>query len=232
MTAGAAPISEGDSVGLACLSLRNEARSLVAEYKNANQARRQQILTRLQQIGRQWNAASCGARYGDVTGSGPTPKPEPCLNILTCRTEPRLPGRVDPGPPRRQADLPTPSAVVNVVEAVQRQASQYVRLDIEVTNWKAYHETLFWSGRQYPACGEAGNRFRTRVDILTADRCPSDLASEDLLHRDRAIPSRVRRRLLGHPGWGGPEGRGHGHPVHQRPRRNHGLESVAPPPDE
>lgn len=76
------------------------------------------------------------------------------------------PGKVDPGPPRRQADLPTSSTAVTRLEAVGTRSGQYVRLDIEVTNWKAYHETLFVSGRQYPACGEAGNKFRTWVDIL------------------------------------------------------------------
>ena len=76
------------------------------------------------------------------------------------------PGKVDPVPAAPQADLPTPSTAITRVEATGTGSGQYVRLDIEVTNWQAYHETLFVSGRQYSACGEAGNKFRTWVDIL------------------------------------------------------------------
>lgn len=88
--ADAAPITEADSVGLACRSLRSEANALVDEYAGASEARRAQILARLDQIGRQWNAATCRARYGDVTETAPAPDPEPCVNILTC-SPPDLP---------------------------------------------------------------------------------------------------------------------------------------------
>ena len=120
-----------------------------------------------------------------------------CLTIVTCGPGTLPPGKVDPGPPCREADLPTPSAVVTRLGAVGTRSGQVLRLDIEVTNWKAYHETLFVSGRQYPACDAVGNRFRTWVDILddTDGRGPLPV----LRHRlsawsARSVPLRLRRR--------------------------------------
>lgn len=58
-----------DSLSAGCGILQDEADRLRAEYANQNtsNARREEILTRLRQIGRDWNNIGCRAVFGDIS---------------------------------------------------------------------------------------------------------------------------------------------------------------------
>ena len=113
-----------------------------------------------------------------------------------------------PGPPRRQADLPTPSVAARLVKPYFIGSGAYAP-QVEVTNWKSYHETLFDSDRRYEGCLDNPNtRFRTWVDILDGDTgrlhfrycgmgTPIGLSKLTLFpHKGHPIPRRVAVRLI------------------------------------
>ena len=149
--------------------------------------------------------ANAAGRDGSAA---PAPRTEPCLNIVTCGTGTRPPGKVDPGPPRRQADLPTPSVAARLVRPYFMGSGAYAA-QVEVTNWKSYHETLFDPDRRYEGCLDNPNtRFRTWVDILDGATgrlhfryCgmngPIGLSKLTLFpHKGHPIPRRVAVRLI------------------------------------
>jgi hypothetical protein len=59
-------IEGGDTHAIGCRGIRNDVESLVGEYKNASESRREEILTEIDRLGRQWDSAGCRARYGDM----------------------------------------------------------------------------------------------------------------------------------------------------------------------
>jgi hypothetical protein len=56
-----------DSFSAGCLSLQTESDGLVAEYKNASEARREEILAKLRNIGQTWIDIGCKAVFGDIS---------------------------------------------------------------------------------------------------------------------------------------------------------------------
>ncbi len=148
--------------------------------------------------------ANAASRDGSTA---PAPRTEPCLNIIICGSG-GLPGKVDPGPPRRQADLPTPSITAHLVSPYFTTNGAY-RPQIEVTNWEAYHETLFAWDREYPGCSDSPHMtFRTWVDILDGDTgrlhyrycgmgTPIGLSELTLYaYKGHPIPERIAVRLI------------------------------------
>lgn len=137
---------------------------------------------------------------------GSASRPDPCLNILTCGRDDLHPGKVDPGLPRRTPALPSPQVVVPRVEAVGTSSGQYLQVHVEVTNWEAYHPTLFQRGSHDPACGGFSNPSRTRVDILDGEggvldqycsSTPRGLASfTPNVANGSPIPERIAVRLV------------------------------------
>jgi hypothetical protein len=63
----------GDSHQIQCRSLQNEANDLIAEYGNesTSNARREAIISRLRNIGSDWVAIKCKARYGNIVREMP-----------------------------------------------------------------------------------------------------------------------------------------------------------------
>jgi hypothetical protein len=55
-----------DSLSFQCLQLQNKSDALIAEYKNATNARREEILTELRNNGRVWREIGCQAVYGNI----------------------------------------------------------------------------------------------------------------------------------------------------------------------
>ncbi len=98
----------------------------------------------------------------------PIPRPEPCLNIVTCPGQ-LPPGKVDPGPRSRPPALPAPKVVFEGRTAYSTPAGRYVRHDLDVTNWQSYSATLFAQAPQLPACGRNAKSSRTWVRIYDAD---------------------------------------------------------------
>lgn len=56
-----------DSFTAGCLSLQNDSDGLIAEYKNASMARREEILAKLRNIGQTWIDIGCKAVFGDIS---------------------------------------------------------------------------------------------------------------------------------------------------------------------
>ncbi|HEY9011515.1 MAG TPA: hypothetical protein VIN06_10885 [Devosia sp.] len=56
-----------DSLSQECFRVQTESDKLVAEYKNASNARREQILVELRKLGSYWIAAGCKALFGDIS---------------------------------------------------------------------------------------------------------------------------------------------------------------------
>jgi hypothetical protein len=87
-----------DSLSIFCGQLQDEADSLLREYPNASPSRKDEILTRLRQIGETWygNSVSdgiCDGVFGDiviVAGGGGRPPVKPPVAL------PTLPGTLDP----------------------------------------------------------------------------------------------------------------------------------------
>lgn len=55
-----------DSFSAGCLLLQNDADRLIAEYKNASMARREEILQQLRNIGSDWINIGCKAVFGSI----------------------------------------------------------------------------------------------------------------------------------------------------------------------
>jgi hypothetical protein len=55
-----------DSLSIGCGALQDEADRLIAEYKNASNARREEILARLRNIGSDWHAI-CKGVFGSIS---------------------------------------------------------------------------------------------------------------------------------------------------------------------
>ncbi len=55
-----------DTFSAGCLSLQNDADSLIGEYKNATPARREEIIGQLRNIGSTWNQIGCKAVFGSI----------------------------------------------------------------------------------------------------------------------------------------------------------------------
>ena len=100
----------------------------------------------------------------------PIPRPEPCLNILTCKTGQLPPGKVDPGPRPRPPALPAPNVVFEGREAYMVGSKRFVLHSLDVTNWQSYHPSLFTRVPGLPSCSGTGTGTwsRTRVDIYSA----------------------------------------------------------------
>ena len=73
----------------------------------------------------------------------PVPRPEPCLNLVTCGPGTLPPGTVDPGPKPRHPALPAPDVVFTAREAYSTGAGRFVRHDLDVVNWQSYDPQLF-----------------------------------------------------------------------------------------
>jgi hypothetical protein len=56
-----------DSLSQECFRVQTESDKLVAEYKDASNARREQILVELRELGSYWIAAGCKALFGDIS---------------------------------------------------------------------------------------------------------------------------------------------------------------------
>ena len=56
-----------DSFSAGCLMLQNKSDALIAEYKNATNARREEILQELRNNGRDWINLGCRAVFGDIS---------------------------------------------------------------------------------------------------------------------------------------------------------------------
>jgi hypothetical protein len=91
-----------DSLSIFCGQLQDEADRLLSEYPNASPSRKDEILTRLREIGRTWYGDSvsngiCDAVFGDIvivpggSGGGRPPVNPPV-------TQPTIPGTYDPHP--------------------------------------------------------------------------------------------------------------------------------------
>jgi hypothetical protein len=61
-------IEGGDSLAIACRGLRNDADALIDEYgrPGTTGARREEIISELQNIGRDWRTVGCQEAYGDI----------------------------------------------------------------------------------------------------------------------------------------------------------------------
>ncbi len=57
----------GDTFSAGCLMLQNKGDALIAEYKNATNARREEILQELRNNGRDWINIGCRAVFGDIS---------------------------------------------------------------------------------------------------------------------------------------------------------------------
>jgi hypothetical protein len=55
-----------DSVSQECFRVQTASDKLIAEYKNASNARRDEILTELRKLGSYWRAAGCQALFGNI----------------------------------------------------------------------------------------------------------------------------------------------------------------------
>jgi hypothetical protein len=56
-----------DSFSAGCLALQTAGDQLIAEYKNASNARREEILQQLRNNGRTWREIGCQAVFGDIS---------------------------------------------------------------------------------------------------------------------------------------------------------------------
>ena len=56
-----------DSLSQECFRVQTESDKLVAEYKDATNARREEILTELRRLGSYWIAAGCRDLFGDIS---------------------------------------------------------------------------------------------------------------------------------------------------------------------
>lgn len=72
----AMPIEGGDGLAVGCRYLRDQAAGLLAEYKadGTTEARRQQIIGQLQNIGSDWVSVGCQAAFGDLAFTLQQPK--------------------------------------------------------------------------------------------------------------------------------------------------------------
>ena len=57
----------GDTFSAGCLTLQNKGDALIAEYKNASNERREQILAELRSNGTTWRQIGCQAVFGDIS---------------------------------------------------------------------------------------------------------------------------------------------------------------------
>ncbi len=96
--------------------------------------------------------------------STPIPRPEPCLNIVTCGAEELPPGKVDPGRARPPA-LPAPTVTFTGRKAYSTPSGWYVRHEFDVSNWESYDPELFARWKNLGVCRE----LRTRVQLYDAD---------------------------------------------------------------
>lgn len=56
-----------DSLSQECFRVQTESDKLVAEYKDATNERREEILTELRRLGSYWRAAGCQELFGDIS---------------------------------------------------------------------------------------------------------------------------------------------------------------------
>jgi hypothetical protein len=73
----ARPIEGGDGLAVGCRYLRDQVAGLLAEYKAdaTTEARRQEIIGQLRNIGSDWVSVGCQAAFGDLTFTLQQPKP-------------------------------------------------------------------------------------------------------------------------------------------------------------
>ena len=58
---------ELNSLGAACWDLQTQNDKLIAEYKNASNARREELLQQIRNNGRTWRQIGCQGAYGDIS---------------------------------------------------------------------------------------------------------------------------------------------------------------------
>jgi hypothetical protein len=81
-----------DSLSFGCGQLQDEADRLLNEYPNASPSRKDEILTRLREIGRAWYG-TCDGEFGDIVIV-----PRGSRGGLPPVTWPTMPGTFDPHP--------------------------------------------------------------------------------------------------------------------------------------
>ncbi len=126
----------------------------------------------------------------------PVPRPEPCLNLVTCGPGTLPPGTVDPGPKPRHPSLPAPEVVFTAREAYSTGAGRFVRHDLDVVNWQSYDPQLFDEAPHLPR--RAGSRDGSRPSVGASPRRPG--RGQHFHDADSG------RRIHGHCAIGGPEG--------------------------
>lgn len=88
-----------DSFSAGCLMLQNKGDALIAEYKNATNARREEILQELRNNGRDWINIGCRAVFGDISRMVILPKHDFDIGGINIRPPMSLSdGNSDPGP--------------------------------------------------------------------------------------------------------------------------------------
>jgi hypothetical protein len=58
---------ELNSLGAACWNLQSQNDKLMAEYKNASNERREELLQQIRNNGRTWRQIGCQGAYGDIS---------------------------------------------------------------------------------------------------------------------------------------------------------------------
>lgn len=58
---------ELNSLGAACWDLQSQNDKLIAEYKNASNERREELLQQIRNNGRTWRQIGCQGAYGDIS---------------------------------------------------------------------------------------------------------------------------------------------------------------------
>lgn len=58
---------ELNSLGAVCWNLQSQNDKLIAEYKNASNERREELLQQIRNNGRKWRQIGCQGAYGDIS---------------------------------------------------------------------------------------------------------------------------------------------------------------------